>query len=340
MSWQPTAKQEVLQLRSETLRRIRDFFYQLDFLEVQTPVLSRDTVVDRHLDPIEVPVAGFKLGTHFDKANVEEATAEEDLTDAQVQPFYLQTSPEFAMKRLMASGCDAIFEIGPAFRAGELGSLHNPEFTMLEWYRAGDDLAGGVKLLADLAKRLFDVEQVEVVTYRELFRTYTEIDVLETSARELACWSEARLNVSRTWSNLKDDWLDLIFAEWIQPKISLDNPCIVTHYPASQAALARVCQHDSRVAERFELIYKGVELANGYHELLDADELVERNNHVNSQRLSDGKVALPVQSRMIEAMQAGLPACSGCALGVDRALMILADAEDLQEVLCFPITRS
>ncbi|MFK7735450.1 MAG: EF-P lysine aminoacylase EpmA [Pirellulaceae bacterium] len=335
MSWKPTASREVLQLRSETLRRIREFFYQIDFTEVQTPVLSRDTVVDRHLDPIEVPVAGFKLGTHLDGAD-----GDKQPTDAEMQSFYLQTSPEFAMKRLMASGFEAIFEIGPAFRAGELGPLHNPEFTMLEWYRAGDDLSGGVQLLADLAKRLFDVEEVEVVTYRELFLKYTEIDVLAASERELARWSADRLDVSNSWSDLKDDWLDLIFADWIQPKVSSQTPCIVTHYPASQAALARVCEHDCRVAERFELIYKGIELANGYHELLDAEELIQRNNRVNTQRRADGKVILPVQSRMIKAMQSGLPACSGCALGLDRAIMILAEAQDIQEVLCFPITRS
>lgn len=325
MSWHSSASLETLCFRSRLLQTIRRFFDELGFLEVQTPVLSRDTVVDRHLDPIQV--ASESLG---DVPNYH-------------QSWYLQTSPEFQMKRLVASGLKAIYQIGPAFRAGEAGQLHNPEFTMLEWYRAGDDYAAGVQLLSDLTNFVFEQmlgeeHHVHHTSYQSAWLEHVGIDPLNSSVRELAEWASTQpsLGVAADWSQDKDDWLHLIFDAAVQPQLGKEMPCVLTDYPVSQSALARVSCLDPRVAERFELFIHGVELANGYHELLDASDLELRNANVNQQRIEDGKPELPVHSHLIEAMQAGLPACSGCALGLDRLLMVLLNLETVQEVLPFP----
>ncbi len=321
-AWQPTIPAQNLQLRGEVLWSIRKFFYEAGFIEVQTPIVSQDTVIDRHIDPVVLPGKSLGLGGF---AN---------------QDFYLQTSPEFGMKRLLAHGAQRIYQISQVFRAGERGKHHNPEFTMIEWYRVADDFSAATKLLADLMIAVNPAWKPKSTTYQQAFVDHAGICPITCAVEELAEVAVARgLGVDQSWSSDRDDWLNLLFSEVVQPKLGFDQPEIVTHYPASQSALAKICESDPRVAERFELFIESIELANGYHELLDAEELAKRNASVSEQRRQDGKDPLPQESRLLEAMRHGLPACSGCALGLDRLLMVLSRAKAIDEVICFPIER-
>ncbi len=321
--WRPTISLDNLKLRSEIVWRLRSYFRAQDFLEVHTPVLSRDTVVDRHIDPISL--GGRALG----------------VADLQEDTFYLQTSPEFAMKRLVASGAERIYQIGPVFRAGERGSMHNPEFTMIEWYRTGDDLDKATELLANIVQVALPQSKPVRETYQSAFLRTVGICPLDGAIHELVeAAHRHELNVAGDWSDDKDEWLNLLFAEVVQPQLGLAQPAIITHYPASQSALARICEDNPRVAQRFELFFSGVELANGYNELLDADELSTRNEIVRLQRQQDGKDRLHSDDCLLAAMRAGMPPFSGCALGLDRLVMAVTHAKQLDEVICFPIERA
>ena len=321
--WQPTASLANLELRSELLWRLRSFFRAQGFWEVQTPVLSRDTVIDLHIDPLAIAAEALSLG------------------ELQGAELYLQTSPEFGMKRLLAAGAQCIYQIGPVFRGGERGPLHNPEFTMVEWYRVGDDLDDAVDLLAELMRAAVPGSGPVRRTYQECFLDCVGVCPLDSATEQLAQAAERhRLSVTSLFSTQRDDWLDLLFAELVQPRLGHEQPLIVTHYPASQAALAKVDPADHRVAERFELFMAGVELANGYHELLAADELDQRNRRTQAQRTQAGKQPLQAGSRLEAAMRAGLPQCSGCALGLDRLAMVLCQAASIDQVLAFPIDRA
>jgi len=315
----PTAGWDNLRLRAELLRRVRGFFDRRGFLEVETPILSADTVVDRHLDPFAVehpPKSGRRL--------------------------WLQTSPEFAMKRLLAAGAEAIYQVAKVFRQGELGPLHNPEFTMVEWYRVGDGLAEGMQLLSDLGEALLQRGPAETVRYAEAFQTHLGIDPNAATGAELAAAARGR-SLAVPESLVEDDrdgWLDLLLAECVAAKLGAERPTIVYDYPASQAALASVRPGEPPVAERFELFVSGIELANGYHELVDAAELRARIAQNNALRQSDGKPALPSESRLLAAMEAGLPPSTGVALGFDRVVMVAAGAKRLDEVITFPFDRA
>ena len=321
--WQPTARLEVLKLRSEMLQRSRQFFYERDFIEVETPTMSADTVVDRHLDPLSVILP-------------DDPRAADD-----GRKLWLQTSPEFCMKRLLAAGARAIFQITRAFRAGEQGPLHNPEFTMLEWYRSGDDMAAGMRLLSDVAEVLFARGAAEVVTYAEAFRQYVGVDPHLASAAELqTCAQRLGVEAPASFAADRDDWLDLLLAERVQPHLGKSRPAILCDYPATQSALAQVRDCDPPVSERFELYVGGIELANGYHELLDPDILRRRAQIANRQRAADGKFTLPEESRLLDAMTSGIPSCCGTALGFDRAVMVAVGAKSISEVMAFPIERA
>lgn len=318
----PTASRQNLELRANLLRQIRSFFDERNFIEVDTPLLSADTVVDRHLEPIIVP----RPNDHSNSA----ATGE----------MFLQTSPEFAMKRLVASGMERIYQVAHAFRASESGDRHNPEFTMVEWYRVGDDQTQGIELLGELASALFESNGFETISYRKVFADRLGVDPLVATSDELArCLQQERVEFENSEDEPEiDTLLELLMAECIQPHLGKHLPIIVYDYPSSQSALARTRRDgESEVAERFELFFQGMELANGYHELLDADELLRRNLLVNDQRERDGKTRLPEQSRMLEAMRSGLPACSGVALGFDRVVMLKSGAKSISEVIAFPI---
>jgi lysyl-tRNA synthetase class 2 len=354
--FRPTAPWENLRFRAAMLRRLRTFFDQHGFLEVETPVLSRDIVVDRHLDPFCVEVKAGRL--------------------------WLQTSPEFAMKRLLAAGGEAIYQVARVFRRDELGPLHNPEFTLVEWYRTGDDMERGMQLTSDLCEMMlayikprpvvarcnprpsvappgpgagvdrtllgattgrgFIPGPAERMSYREAFQRYVGLDPHTADGQRLAAAARAAGIQPPASLSLedRDGWLDLLMVERIQPHLGVEQPVLLYDYPASQAALARVRPGDPPVAERFELYVNGLELANGYHELLDPAELRARNARINAQRQAEGKMALPEQSRLLRAMEAGLPPAVGVALGFDRLVMLAAGAKTIAEVIAFPFDRA
>ena len=324
VDFRPAASLHTLRQRGNLLRKLRAFFEARNFLEVETPMLSVDSVIDRHLDPLQVLLYPNPQQPFVGSA------------------YYLQTSPEFAMKRLLAAGAEAIFQVTHAFRAAERGPLHNPEFTMVEWYRTGDDLTTGMQLLSDLAEQLFLRGAAERLTYREAFQRYAAIDPLTATGAELAAAATAHgLTVPDSFSTSDPDlWLELLLSEVVQPQLGQTQPTIVYHFPASQAALATVLNDDPPVAERFELFVSGVELANGYHELRDAEELRRRNQANNRLRLADGKPPLPIESRLLAAMQSGLPPCSGTALGFDRAVMVALGETTIDSVMAFPLERA
>jgi lysyl-tRNA synthetase class 2 len=307
--------------RSHLLREARNWFQKEGFHEVQTPVLSRDCIIDQHLDPIQCPPPHPTL----------------DKTPS----WFLQTSPEQHMKRLLASGMERIYQIGPVFRLGESGKLHNPEFTMLEWYSSPGGHQQGIDELTQLVCHLLRCPAPVQVTYRAAFQQAVGLDPLEASATELACRSiEMGHAHSPNWATERDDWLDLLFSMAVQPTLGHSAPTVVTHFPASQAALAKINEEDRRTAERYELFIDGVELANGYHELLDPAVLRSRQNAANQWRTSHGKSPLPERNWLLDAMEIGLPACSGCALGWDRLVMIACGADSIDQVVAFPIHRA
>jgi elongation factor P--(R)-beta-lysine ligase len=330
MTFLPSASLEMLRLRAEMLTRLRSFFAARGFMEVETPLLSADVVVDRHLDPMSTVLA-------------------DDVRQPDVgRRLWLQTSPEFGMKRLLAAGAKSIYQITRAFRNGEVGALHNPEFTMVEWYRVGDDLQGGMSLLSDLCSALLHSPPAERLTYAAAFERYVGIDPHRTTVVELSRAAIAnRITAPGGFGDDRDLWLNLLLAECVEPKLGQHIPTILYDYPASQAALAKVRvetstadQQPIEVAERFELYVRGIELANGYHELLDANVLRRRNAAANAARGAEGKPRVPEESRLLEAMDSGLPACAGVAMGFDRLVMLAAGAKSLAEVMAFPIDRA
>ena len=316
---------ENLRFRSELIRCIRQFFYDRNFCEVQTPILSADTNVDCYLEPLAVTDKLLPLNHHNSRK------------------YYLQTSPEFAMKRLLAAGLDPIFQIAPVFRLGDRGQFHNVEFTMLEWYRIGDNYKTGMFLLAELIRFLYDVLEIESAdeigycTYRDAFESEVGLNPHTTTAQELQGVCDARNIVypeSYGMTSL-DDYLDLLFSELVQPTL---ESVIVYDFPQSQSQLAKVRQDEEyAVSERFELYLKGQEIANGYHEIRDASELRRRFQANRERRLADGRAWLPIESRLLTVMELGFPQCSGTALGIDRLLMVMLDADTIEDVLIFPI---
>jgi lysyl-tRNA synthetase class 2 len=316
---------ENLRKRAEFLRLIRWFFDQRQFIEIQTPILSADTVIDPYIDPISVTDSSFPAAWRGGKT------------------YYLRTSPEFAMKRLLAAGMEAIYEIGSVFRKGDRGQFHNVEFTMLEWYRAGDNYHTGMKLLAELI-RFVDKKLPKIVydSFQNVFQEHVGINPYRAAVTECRRVADLRRVVypdSFLNCSTAEDWVDLLFSELVQPNL---RSVIVYDFPAWQSQLARIRadSDDKVVSERFELFLNGIEIANGYHELLDAEELRKRFRENLRQRLLTNRELLPVESRLLTAMESGLPACSGTALGIDRLLMVLLNAASIDEVLTFPIELS
>ena len=299
-----------LQQRSELLRNVRQFFYDRDFLEVETPLLSEEIIPELHIEPIAV------------------------------NEKYLQSSPELHMKRLVAAKMQAVFQITRSFRSDEYGPLHNPEFTIVEWYRTGDDLQAGMQLLDELCQATLATPAATRTSYAAAFEEYVGICPHAATAARLADRArELKLPVPDTMQRDDcDEWLNLMLALQVEPHLGRDMPEILYDYPASQAALAKIATREDgkRVAERFEIYYRGVELANGYHELTDAAELRNRLEKVNQQREADCRPPLPMPESLLAAMEAGLPDCAGCALGFDRLAMLACGAKTIDEVMAFP----
>lgn len=357
--FRPTASLDALKRRAELYRLLRAFFDERGFVEVSTPTLSRDVVVDRFVESIPV-----KLDRCWRERDDFSATrfSSPELAKERETTFYLQTSPEFAMKRLVAAGMSAIYQLAPAYRRGDRGRLHNVEFTMLEWYRRGDDYETGRAFLAELvetvAERFFAganlprperLTKVVQLPFGDVFFDKTELDPHSCSCDQLREYADAnKIPYPDAYAKsdnpaTKDDWIDLIFSERVQPTLGVDSATILFDYPASQSQLAKVGSgvdpqtgRTRDVSRRFELFVDGIELANGYDELLDAAVLRERIAETSEERRRDGSPELPKESRLLAAMDAGLPDCAGCALGVDRFLCVLLATAKIDDVIAFP----
>ncbi len=253
---------------------------------------------------------------------------------------YLHTSPEFAMKRLLATGSGSIYQVCKVFRQGEVGRRHNPEFTLLEWYRLGFDhqqlMTEVDELVRELLAGALTLGNTQRLAYRDAFVQYADVDPHTASINQLQQEIKAQgIDVTGLNHTDKDAWLDVLMTHVIEPALPRDCPLFIYDYPASQAALARIRPEDPPVAERFELYINGMELANGFHELSDAQEQRRRFETDNKVRQAAGLAAMPLDEHFLAALEAGLPDCAGVALGLDRLVMLAAGANSISEVLTF-----
>ena len=322
MSWRSGIDSATLQQRSKIYRTIRRFFDDRGVAEVTTPVLGASGVSDLHIQSLSLVDDG--------------------------QSWFLQSSPEYSMKRLLASGSGSIYQICPAFRAGELGSKHNTEFSMLEWYRVGFSLEELVAEVATLLQQTLDVNQVQTskfrfTTYRELFTSRFDVNPHDAGIETLRGLIFAENLTADHIDNIDDDatfneCLDLLFTRCIEP--GLDEPTFVLEFPAGQAALAKIVTNDhcDVVARRFELYWQGMELANGYDELTDPAELRQRFEKNNTQRVARGLIEMAPDKKLLASMSE-LPDCAGVAIGLDRLVMLLCGKTSIDEVLTFSRQR-
>lgn len=324
LDWQPAASLETLQLRARLLARVRRFFAVREVMEVETPMLSAAATPAPHLD-------SFRLAYHGPQGP----------TSGQL---YLHTSPEFPMKRLLSAGSGSLYQLCRVFRDGEAGGRHNPEFTLLEWYRVGFSLpvliAEVEMLLRSVLVGVRELPMAECSTYSALFQRYAGVDGLITTSAELrACLLQHGYQVpSNIADNELDVWRDLVLTHVIEPQLS--GLLFVTEYPASQAALARLSPHNPAVAERFECYLDGVELANGFHELADASEQRRRFEQENALRVAQRRPIMPLDEALLAALTAGLPDCCGVALGFDRLMMRAINTDQIKDTLAFGIDRA
>lgn len=329
MEWKPACDLKFLRLRAKMLETIRYFFKEISVLEVETPLLCQATGTDPQLD--------FFSSIYHCAANKKQQND---------KVLYLQTSPEFAMKRLLAAGSGSIFQLCKAFRNGESGRFHNPEFTILEWYRIGFSLNELMDEVAELLFELLDFQSVnkvaEKTTYVELFEKHTGLSPLvfcQKSYQQYADNNGIKDAVSLCGSD-HSMWLDFIFSFKIQPALSDSTLIMVYQYPAIQSSLARLNPDDSRVADRFEVFINGVEVGNGFFELADAVEQEKRFDEENQIRKMKGLEEVDKDRLFLGALNSGLPDCSGVALGIDRLLLIKENMKSLSDVMAFPIERA
>jgi len=317
VDWKPSASLQNLQQRAYALAKIRRFFSERDVLEVETPLLASSTVPDVYIESIAAQV----------------------VKDNSSRKNFLQTSPEFFMKRLLASGSGSIYQIAKAFRQEEKGARHNIEFTLLEWYRLSYSLDQLMAELEELVQEVLSCGPISRLSYREIFGQHLQIDPHEISLEELQKLAKSEIDLSGSDLS-KTDYLQLLLSNSIEPK--LPPYCIIYDYPLEQAALAILAtdEHGVVVAKRFELFGHGMELANGYFELSDAAEQRARFEKDNAVRKEKGLQAHDVDEKLIAALESGLPSCSGVAVGVDRLLMLLVEAKNISEVISFDSERA
>ena len=321
MNWQPTASIELLKQRANLICQIRQFFSERNVLEVDTPAMSHATVTDIHLHTFQ---------THFVGPGY-----------ADGRQLYLMTSPEFHMKRLLAAGSGCIYQINKAFRNEENGRYHNPEFTMLEWYRVGFDHHKLMDEMDELLQLTLKCGAADRMTYQQAFISVLAVCPLESSMAELKVVAN-RLGLSDITAaeDDRDTLLQLLFSVAVEVNIGQDVPAFVYDFPASQAALAKINRNDSRVADRFEVYFQGIELANGFHELDNPAEQLARFEQDNMKRIEMGLHAQPIDFHLIAALTSGLPECAGVALGVDRLIMLALGCEHIDQVTAFPFPRA
>jgi lysyl-tRNA synthetase class 2 len=322
-NWQPTATIDTLKRRAQLLAEVRRFFAERGVLEVETPVLSQAAPTATYLD---------SFTSHYLPPG------------SKAQTYYLQTSPEFPMKRLLAAGSGDIYQIARVFRNGELGRLHNPEFTLLEWYRPTLDYQGLMEEVDALLQAVAGLPGALRFSYQQLFKQYLKLDPLAADDEQLRQTALASIpGLPTDWHTDRDGWLEMLMSEVIEPALkTLKQPVMVYDFPASQAQLARIVKNNEGVcvASRFEVYAGGLELANGYDECIDADELQQRFEADNSQRRQQGKKPMPIDVRLLAAIEQGLPACTGVALGLDRLLLLISGLNDIKSVQSFGFARS
>lgn len=305
------------------LAEIRRFFADRSVLEVETPLLSHGIGTDPQLEFF---------------------TTEYCLSPSR-QTLFLQTSPEFAMKRLLAAGSGSIYQIGKAFRNGESGRFHNPEFTMLEWYRVGFTLSQLMDEIAELIEGLFisqSLQETQRISYQDVFGSFTGLDSLVFSYHDY-CVFARECGLSEAVEICGYDhavWLDFLFSHRVQPHLGKNALCMVYAYPACQSSLARINEHNALTTDRVELFINGVELGNGYFELTDPEEQGRRFDKEQSIRQQQNLPVTVKDRHLIAALQSGLPECSGMAIGLDRLLMLLSGSASIDDVLSFPIRRA
>jgi lysyl-tRNA synthetase class 2 len=328
--WRPSASPERLRQRAALLQRVREFFAAHAVTEVDTPVVVNAPVSDVHIHSATVRLSA------------------DPSARAAAPPLYLHTSPEYAMKRLLAAGSGDIYQICHVVRGFECGRLHNPEFTLIEWYRVGFSLVGLMQEVEALVRALLGANAPaasERISYREAFLRELGLDPLAASETALAQAAGPLAlgggGTARATADgmSRDDWLELLMGTIVGPRLGAGTLTFVHSYPATQAALARLDPADSGVAQRFELYCSGIELANGFHELASATEQRARFEADNAQRRRLGLPVSPLDERLLAALTR-LPDCAGVALGFDRTLMLAVGAASLEEVLPFPTARA
>lgn len=322
MNWEPSASFDALRLRARLNATLRAFFDARGVVEVETPVMSMAGNTDPNIASFHLQFSGR--------------------TDGAPRTRWLRTSPEYPLKRLLGAGFGDCYELGRVFRDGEAGGRHNPEFTMLEWYRLGWDHTRLIEETAELVQAALALvgrtAALQRVSYHQLYRDRLGIDPATASIEELRV---ALGDVVIDPSGLtRDDWLDLLMTHRLQPSFPADQLLAVHDYPASQCALARIRHDATPVAERFELYLGPLELANGYHELADATEQGARFDRDLQVRQERGDVQPPRDERLLQALAAGFPACAGVALGVDRLMMAMLGSGHIADVLAFDFPRA
>jgi len=314
--WRPASGPEAARSRAAILRRVRDYFGTKNVLEVDTPALSRTAVSDIQIESFEIRDCAVDGG-----------------------PLFLHTSPEFCMKRLLAAGYPDIFSIARVFRDGEAGKRHQPEFTMLEWYRRDMGLSQIIRETTSLIRHaLADAAPTESpvrIDYHDAFLDAVGIDARTAGLDALVHAADADDRLQAALGRERDDWLDLLLATRVIPSFAANRLTVLQHYPASQAALARLCPDDPDVADRFEVFFGPLELANGYVELTDAAEQAARIASDNESRHRRGQAVRPVDENLLAALAAGLPQCAGVAMGLERLQMIRDKTDDIGDVITF-----
>ena len=316
-NWQPGASVATLRQRAKLLSTVRRFFADRNILEIETPLLSSTTATDVYLESLTTKISHF----------------------TEPKTYYLQTSPEFAMKRLLANGVGPIFQICKAFRGDYPTSLHNPEFSILEWYRPGFAMEKLMDEVAALIDTTVGVNKIIRLSYLEVFEGKLGVNPHACSLEELAELANSRIDVNSSDLNFSD-YLDLIMTTLIEPE--LPEYCFLFDYPKSQAGLSDIDNdvEGNEIAKRFELYCRGIEIANGYLELTDPAEQRRRFETDNANRSEKGLPQLPIDENLIAALDAGIPKTSGVALGLDRLLMVIDKISDIDKVLAFSIKRA
>jgi lysyl-tRNA synthetase class 2 len=301
----------MLQQRAKLLAKIRKFFAERNILEVETPLLSNSSITDPNIQSFSTPYYNNTL--------------------------YLQTSPEFAMKRLLAAGSGSIYQICKAFRNEQAGHQHNPEFTILEWYHVGFDHHALMVEMDEFLRFILQAKPAEKLTYKEMFEKYLKINPHAITKKELR--SLAIKKGINDIPNLNyDDWLTILLTHFVEPELGKDRPTFIYDFPASQAALAKINNHN--LAERFEVYIHGVEIANGFHELADSKEQRRRFLQDLEKRCALNLPEIPVDENFLTALDNGFPDCAGVALGIDRLLILLMDTKSIKDVIIFPIDQA